>query len=246
MCSIDDVSNSTVPSANSSSTTSNREQAKTQDTAPAQSQGPVAAEAKPEEPPAEPAMFGSAERMWVKMEMKPVKAETAKTSDDKTKTASTSSTKTSSTGRASTSTNAEIRQAWLWGSVSLHQEPAEGKTKGQDASGEAIYVDNVGEGKVISYVYQREPNEKTYLPGPLPPARVENDDKAIKAAGVNSDEPKNRPGLGRRARNARTADRKGFRRLARGRRRPARPRLLRLPGRAAPANGNPPHFDGLP
>ena len=35
-----------------------------------------------------------------------------------------------------------------------------------------------------AYVYQRDPTEKTYLPGPLPPARVENDDIKIAAAGM--------------------------------------------------------------
>jgi hypothetical protein len=178
------VSNSSPTRVVSNSTTSNPAQAKKPDAAPAQNQEPVVADGKPEEPPAEPAMVGSAERMWVRMEMKPVKAAPADSSGDKNKTASTTSTKAGSTGRAATDTNAEIRYAWLWGSVSLHQEPAEGKTKGQDASGEAIYVDNRGEGKVISYVYQRDPNEKTYLAGPLPPARVENDDKTITAAGV--------------------------------------------------------------
>ena len=37
--------------------------------------------------------------------------------------------------------------------------------------------------KAISYIYQRDPTEKTYLPGPLPPARVENNDIKIAAAG---------------------------------------------------------------
>ena len=46
--------------------------------------------------------------------------------------------------------------------------------KGTDASGEALYLDNRGTNKAITYVYQRDPTEKTFLPGPLPPARVEN------------------------------------------------------------------------
>src|SRR5262249_40415067 len=80
---------------------------------------------------------------------------------------------------------AEIREAWLWGSVSLHQSPAKGKTAGQDASGEALYLDNRGgKGKTISWIYQRDPNEVTYLPGPLPPARATSDDKIITGAGV--------------------------------------------------------------
>ena len=72
----------------------------------------------------------------------------------------------------------------MWGSFSLHQDPEQGKTKGQDASGEALYLDNRGPNKVFTEIYQREPNEKTYLPGPLPPARVENDEMTITAAGT--------------------------------------------------------------
>jgi hypothetical protein len=177
----------------SSPTAAAPEQATKQETASTTSPAPVAAQAEPEQPPAEPAMVGSAERIWVKLEMKPVKVATASSSTatattdgsaDQTSTASANTTKSRSTGRPATETNAEIRKAWLLGSVDLHQDPAEGKKKGQDASGEAVYIDNRGEGKVISYIYQRDPNEKTYLPGPLPPARVENDDKTIEAAGV--------------------------------------------------------------
>ena len=88
--------------------------------------------------------------------------------------------------------NAEIRMVWMWGNVALHQDAKKDKDKprdgsaekrGQDASGEAIYLDNRGTNKAISYIYQRDPTEKVYLPGPLPPARVENDDMKISAAG---------------------------------------------------------------
>ena len=167
----------TTPVASNSSTT-NPEPGKKPDADSPQGQEQAAAERQPDEPTAEPAMVGFAERVWVMMEMKPVKT------PEKTTTAAATAPKPGSSARASTGTNAEIRNAWLWGSVYLHQDPAEGKTKGQEASGEAVYVDNRGEGQVISYVYQREPYEKTYLPGPLPPARVENDDKIITAAGV--------------------------------------------------------------
>ena len=71
----------------------------------------------------------------------------------------------------------------MWGNVALHQDPKkdkdkdkmrDGPTTREDASGEAIYLDNRGTNKAITYVYQRDPTEKTYLPGPLPPARVRN------------------------------------------------------------------------
>ena len=81
-------------------------------------------------------------------------------------------------------TNAEIRKVWMWGNVALAPRPQKDKDKdksagrsdqkGMEASGEALYLDNRGTNKAITYVYQRDPTEKTYLPGPLPPARVEN------------------------------------------------------------------------
>ena len=137
---------------------------------------------KPEDPP----MIGLAERMWVKIEMKPkVVAEATRNPETTpTKTATTTPTKTGSTTDELDDKTCEIREAWLWGSVALHQDPAEGKTKGQDASGEALYLDNRGPNKAISFVYQREPKATIYLPGPLPPARIENDEKTITGAGI--------------------------------------------------------------
>jgi len=153
----------------------------------AQEQGPSAGEEKEhvtagsegEKPSTEPPMVGSCDRMWASLALKP-KSESA---TDKAAGKPAATTKTTST-RRSGETEAEIRKVWMWGDVALHQEPAEGKTKGQDASGEALYLDNRGTNKAITYIYQRDPNEKTYLPGPLPPARVENEDINITAAGV--------------------------------------------------------------
>ena len=71
----------------------------------------------------------------------------------------------------------------MWGNVAIHQDPAEGKSKGQDASGEAIYLDNPAKNKTITLVYQRDPYETKPRPGPLPPARVENDEKTVLATG---------------------------------------------------------------
>ena len=129
-------------------------------------------------------MVGSAERMWVKIEMTPKSPEqtTADKENAQTKTASTKTSKPSSSDGDFGDKQSEIREAWLWGSVAVHQDPAEGKTKGQDASGEALYLDNRGKGKAITFVFQRELNEKRPLPGPLPPAMVENDEKTIIAS----------------------------------------------------------------
>jgi hypothetical protein len=134
----------------------------------------------------EPAMVGSADRMWVEIEMTP-KAPTPKAAGktpEETRTVSTTTSKpTSSESGLGDDGQSEIRKAFLWGSVAIHQDPAEGKTKGQEASGEALYLYNPAKNKAITFVFQREPNEKTPRPGPLPPARVENDEKTITATG---------------------------------------------------------------
>jgi hypothetical protein len=151
--------------------------------APADEQ--FAAKNEPPKKPDESPMVGSAERIWVKVEMKPKSLAPPATDNqtEPTKTASTTKSKTSSQDGDLGDKTSEIREAWLWGSVALHQEPAKGKTIGQEASGEALYLDNQGEGKAITWIYQRDPNETTYLPGPLPPARAANDDKIITGAG---------------------------------------------------------------
>jgi hypothetical protein len=152
----------------------------------------LAAQDQEESKSNEPPMVGTAERIWAKVALTP-KPATDEKPDNQTaepKTAATfaserpGKTKTRSKTSRTSDTNAEIRKAWLWGNVALHQEPAEGKTKGQDATGEALYLDNRGPGKAFTQVYQRDPTETTYLPGPLPPAWVENEDVVITAAGV--------------------------------------------------------------
>jgi hypothetical protein len=152
------------------------------DSAPAENQ--VAAKDEEPKKPSEPPMVGSADRIWVEIEMMPksrgqttIGKETAQT-----KTARTGSKPGSSDGLLGDQ-QSEIRMARLWGSVAIHQDPAEGKTKGQDAFGEAIYLDNPAKNKAITFVYQRNPRETRLLPGPLPPARVENDEKTITATG---------------------------------------------------------------
>jgi hypothetical protein len=144
----------------------------------------------------EPPTTASAERIWARVMLKP-KPEQAATpeqsaskppsaiSHDGTVTSS-SKRKTSSKVPGASSTDAELRMAWLWGNASLHQDPEEGQVKGQDAGGEAMYLDNRGPGKAIIFVFQRDPTETTYLPGPLPPAAVDKEGENIKitVAGV--------------------------------------------------------------
>ena len=161
------------------------------DTAPpglAKEQGQVAVEDQAEKPADEPPMTGSSDRMWARVALKP------KSSSDKSSSKPTDRTKTASTKAGTGETNAEIRNVWMWGNVALHQDPkkdrdndkAQGASdkKGNDASGEALYLDNRGTNKAITYVYQRDPTAKSYVPGPIPPARVENNDMQITDAGV--------------------------------------------------------------
>jgi hypothetical protein len=138
------------------------------------------------QPPAEPPMVGSADRVWAQLEMKPTADAPAGSSQGSTATErrSASKSRTASTTSGKSQTSAEVRKLWMFGSVALHQDPEQGKTKGQEASGEALYLYNPGPNRVYTQIYQREPNEKTYLPGPLPPARVENQDMKIVTAGT--------------------------------------------------------------
>ncbi len=152
----------------------------------------VAARQDEEKQPNEPLMNGSCERLWARIALNP-KSESNKVSADQTLP-----TKTTSVKPKSGEMNAEIRKVWMFGNVALHQDPKQNKgnekkpdgpdNRGMDASGEALYLDNRGTNKVITYVYQRDPTEKAPPPGPLPPARVANierdDVKVITGAGI--------------------------------------------------------------
>jgi hypothetical protein len=153
------------------------------DPVPAENQ--VAANAEEPKKPSEPLMTGSADRIWVEIEMTPKSpGQTAAHKETaQTKTSSTTASKPGSSDSLLGDQQSEIRKAWLWGSVAVHQDPAEGKTKGQDASGEALYLNNPAKDKAITFVFQRNPHETKLLAGPLPPARVENDEKTITATG---------------------------------------------------------------
>jgi hypothetical protein len=157
-----------------------------------QGQEQVTAHDEVEKPSDDPPMIGSCDRLWARVALKP-KSESDQMSRKQTEG---KGTKTASTKPGAGETTAEIRKVWMWGNVALHQDPKKEKDKSQnnldkkggtDASGEALYLDNRGTNKAITYVYQRDPTEKIHLPGPLPPARVasvERDDiKDITAAG---------------------------------------------------------------
>ncbi len=151
----------------------------------AQPENQVAARDQTAKSPPELPMVGSADRIWVKIEMIMMSPGQTPTSveNSQMKTSTTKTSKPNASNGDLDNTQSEIREAWLWGSVAVHQDPAEGKTIGQDASGEALYLDNPSKGKAITFVFQRELKEMRALPGPLPPAKVESDDKTITASG---------------------------------------------------------------
>ena len=174
------IANASVPPVNAEST------AEQPPAAPPVTDDQVAAkEEKVKKEPSEPPIVGSADRIWVEIEMMPKTGAQKASGKDaaETRMASTTASKPGSSENDLGDSQSEIRKAWLWGSVAIHQDPAEGKTKGQDASGEALYLDNPAKNQAITWIFQREPNEKNPLPGPLPPARVENDEKTIIATG---------------------------------------------------------------
>ncbi len=152
---------------------------------PAPAENEVAANAEEPTKPSEPLMVGSADRIWVEIEMTPKSPgqTAARKETAQTMTSSTTGSKPGSSDSPLGDQQSEIRKAWLWGSVAVHQDPVEGKTKGQDASGEALYLDNPAKNKAVTFVYQRNPYETNPRPGPLPPARVEDDEKTILATG---------------------------------------------------------------
>jgi hypothetical protein len=174
---------SIAPGAPSAAETAAPDQSKEED------QQLVTVQDKAEKPVDEPPMIGSCDRMWARVVLKP------KSEVDNVSSTQTGRTKTATTKPRAGETDAEIRKVWMWGNVALHQEPKEDDdkvqdasgNKGTDASGEALYLDNRGTNKAITYVYQRDPTQKAYLQGPLPPARVasieKNDIKEITAAG---------------------------------------------------------------
>ncbi len=170
--------------------------APSQEATPTQSPEQVATAEDAEKKSTEPPSVATAERIWARVVLKPKPEQ--ESSPDKSaseldtasavKPPATSPAKPKSASKVpgSSDTDTEIRMAWLWGNVAIHQDPAPGKTEGQDASGEAMYLDNRGPGKAVIYVYQRDPTETTYLPGPLPPAVVDKMDQNVRitAAGI--------------------------------------------------------------
>ncbi len=108
--------------------------------------------------------------------------------DPKTETKNGKKDSTVKTTKASSSpspgdpdSNYEVRDLRLFGKVRLHQYPAPGKTKGQDASGEKLILHNEGPGRAVIDLYDRQDpeNRKLARATPRPPAKVVTEDMTL-------------------------------------------------------------------
>ena len=141
-----------------------------------QPEAPVTAAADPPKKPDDPLMVGSAERIWVRIEMTPKPPEQPSgpkgTTGTKIASIAKSKVKSSSSDTGLDDKNSEIRKAWLFGSVAIHQDPDKGQTKGKEASGEALYLDNRGgDGKTITYIYRASRTRRLLSSRPTPTSR---------------------------------------------------------------------------
>jgi hypothetical protein len=132
------------------------------------------------EPKPEPLMTGSANRIWLRMAVKPDTAQQQESRSQPGENEPQATTTATTRAPGTLGSSAEVRKVWMFGSVSLHQDPAEGKSKGNDASCEAAYIDNRGKGLALAYLYYRDPTENPPRPGPLPLAWVTTEDREIK------------------------------------------------------------------
>jgi hypothetical protein len=156
-------------------------QASPSSTAEPDQQTAVAAEgnaAQAQEKPAEPNMVALADRVEAKILISP-NGETGKASKPRAAAAS----RNSATGAASDpNANYEIRDVRMFGTVSLHQDPSPGKTKGQDAFGEALILHTDGPGKAVFNLYHQDPRVVKPVSATVaarPPARVITEDMTI-------------------------------------------------------------------
>jgi len=154
------------------------------------------AETKPAEPevaakekPPEPAMVALADRVEANILIEPKPEAKVSKKDSTVKTTKASSP--SSPGDPDS--NYEVRDLRLFGTVSLHQDPDPGKTKGKDAFGETLILHNEGSGRAIFNLYHQDPRPgRSALPAlalatPRPLARVITEESTIEGEviGVN-------------------------------------------------------------
>ena len=177
---------------------------------PAQAQDQVAAQDPASKAPAEPSNKGVADHIWAVVARKSGSGLDPTSSRRRARTAAkpngasgnVASTETAGTVGAPTSgtadSDSELREAWLRGNVAMHQDSppdkpenpdgTKAKPKSQDITGEAVYLDNhKGKGKMLAWVFYRDPNQPP-RPGPLPWARVSNDDMTIRGEKIRLDQ----------------------------------------------------------
>jgi hypothetical protein len=177
-------------------------------------EAPGAAKDAEPQTPDEPAMTGVADRIVAKVALPRGKALDGGKSSRRAKSAprtqapspdpdATDEIEESAAAAQPTSESkeaeADIREAWLRGNVSLHQDKApdpdkkdQPKPKGNDITGEAVYFDNQGKAKVKARVYHRDPTNPVPLPGPIHWARVSNDDKIVYGEVIWMDQEKDK------------------------------------------------------
>jgi hypothetical protein len=137
---------------------------------------------QPQAQTADPPIVGSAERIWAKIALAPEDpsgAGAAKSKQAEETALAQHGVKRPGAAQNPFGSNAEVRNIWMWGSVAVHQDPAEGRMQGQDATGEALYLENRGKDKTLTYIYRRDPTEDPPRPGPLPYASASTEDRSI-------------------------------------------------------------------
>ncbi len=102
----------------------------------------------------------------------------------------TSASKTPGLGRVAGSgapeSTYEVREVRLFGGVSFHQDPAPGKTKGEDATGEVLVLFNDGPGQAIFHLYHRDATDPRVAAEPTrrwPRARITSEEMDIEGEG---------------------------------------------------------------
>jgi hypothetical protein len=176
---------------------------KAEDPAKTPTTGAIAAKDAQPETPAEPAMTGVADRIWAKIALprgkgidagKPRRRKDKKTQKGAGDGSALAAADAPASGSSATATEspgskeaeAEVREAWLRGNVALHQDKPpdpnkkdQAKPQGSDICGEAVYLENKGEGKASVRVYHRDPTNPTPLLGPIRWAKVSTDEMLV-------------------------------------------------------------------
>jgi len=143
---------------------------------------PAEPEIAAQEKPPEPAMVALADRVEANI-LIDHKPETKGSKKDSTVKTTKKTSSPSSPGDPDS--NYEVRDLRLFGTVSLHQDPDPGKTKGKDAFGETLILRNEGEGRAIFNLYHQDPRPgKSARPAvamatPKPLAKVITEDMTI-------------------------------------------------------------------